>query len=262
MEEAKLNKTCSGKETPLFDPSALHQQCQEQLLRLNQQLSHHISCERNAKLNRIIPSISSLSQQIQDIENNIGREVTLEESTSQKHLLLQQKEALISNIQAHSRKIERFKRQTVTLNINHEELLREFEENRKIIEDKEAVFSSLPAGMKNESRVAGKESRVAVNKKGSMPSQFSNNLSRLQTNRSSMETDEGESKWSRIDRQFDRLSGLQFTGLARALVGLAKRENGNIKSVFRNYKADDKMGEFSKSQAVRQELLLLKTKKK
>lgn len=64
MEEAKLSKTCSGREPLVTDPSALYQQCHDQLARLNQQLAHQISCERNAKLNRIIPSISTLNQQI------------------------------------------------------------------------------------------------------------------------------------------------------------------------------------------------------
>lgn len=74
--------------------------------------------------------------------------------------------------------------------------------------------------------------------------------------------EDNESKWSKIDRLFDKLSGLQFTALSKVLVGLAKRESGNIKSVFRNYNANDKMGEFAKYQEVRQELVLMKAKKK
>jgi hypothetical protein len=149
MEEAKLIKTCSGKEPTVIDPSTLHQQCQEQLLRLNHQLGEHISCQRNEKLNRIIPDIASLGVQIREIENSICHEVTLEESTSQKQLLLHRKEALIANIQAHSRKIERFKRQMVLLNINHEELIREFEENSKIIKEKEMTCSAVSQGKEN-----------------------------------------------------------------------------------------------------------------
>jgi hypothetical protein len=72
MEEAKLSKTCSSKEPTIIDPSPLYQQCQDQLLRLNEQLAHYIACERNAKLNRIIPSISTLNHQIQQIQTNIS----------------------------------------------------------------------------------------------------------------------------------------------------------------------------------------------
>jgi hypothetical protein len=133
--------------------------------------------------------------------------------------------------------------------------MREYEENRKIIEEKDMSFSTLSTGKEN-------DSRMAANKKGSMPSQFSSKFSRLETNRSSIEEDGSETKWSKIDQLFDKLSGLHFTGLSRALVSLAKRESGSIKSVFRNYKANDKMGEFAKSHEVRQELVLLKAKKK
>jgi hypothetical protein len=46
----------------------------------------------------------------------------------------------------------------------------------------------------------------------------------MDTNRSSIdEAEDGESKWSKIDRLFDKLSALQFNGLSRVLVDLAKR---------------------------------------
>jgi hypothetical protein len=107
------------------------------------------------------------------------------------------------------------------------------------------------------------EEKLGIEKKQSMPSLFSQKYNRLDTNRSSFgDVHERESKWSKIDRMFDRLSGMQFEGLSKMLVDLAKRENGSIKGVFRNYKTNDKIGEFAKSQEVRHELSLLSNGKK
>lgn len=76
------------------------------------------------------------------------------------------------------------------------------------------------------------------------------------------ELHDGESRWAKIDKMLDKLAGLQFNGLSKALVELAKWENGTIKGVFRNYKTNDKITEFAKSHKVRRELSLLVIPKK
>jgi hypothetical protein len=55
------------------------------------------------------------------------------------------------------------------------------------------------------------------------------------------------SKWSKIDRTFDKLANLQFNNLSKILVDAAKKENGTIKGVFRNYKTNEKISEYVKS---------------
>ena len=77
MEEIKLIKTSSSREPYLADPAPLFQQCQSQLMKLNQHLALFIASDRNTKLNTIVPSITLLDQQITRIQQDIHHDFTL-----------------------------------------------------------------------------------------------------------------------------------------------------------------------------------------
>lgn len=64
--------------------------------------------------------------------------------------MLEKKQRLLRNIQAHAKKIERYKKQMVVLGIDHEELMREWEENKRILEERQAE----PEREENERNVA------------------------------------------------------------------------------------------------------------
>lgn len=124
---------------------------------MNQHLALFIASDRNTKLNTIVPSITQLDEEITRIQQNIQHDFTLEESSNQKQGLLEKKQKLLRNIQAHAKKIEKYKKQMVVLGIDHEELMREWEENKRILEERQ------PEPEKEE-----KERKVAL------PSIFSN----------------------------------------------------------------------------------------
>lgn len=69
-----LSKTNASKD--YNDPTSLYDECQQQVEQLNKQLASFLECQRDRQMRVVLPTISTLGQEIQQLKENIGYEVT------------------------------------------------------------------------------------------------------------------------------------------------------------------------------------------
>lgn len=79
---------------------------------------------------------------------------------------------------------------------------------------------------------------------------------RLQPGRTTESKRLSGGEWGAVDRVWGRVGGLGSEPLADALL-LAARQEGSIKSVFRNYRTNERMGELVRQAEVRGQLAKL-----
>jgi hypothetical protein len=65
MEEIRMSRMPSSKDQ---EPAVIHAQCQTQLAKLNQQLASDLAVQRATRLNRELPVLANLAQQIRSLQ--------------------------------------------------------------------------------------------------------------------------------------------------------------------------------------------------